>query len=301
MLIFASVQLLPGNVATAVLGRNATPQAVHSIEQNLGLNRSLVERYATFLSDLVRGRLGDSTVAIAQGTRVTVWSTIRTPIRNSLVLAGLTVLLFVPLALLLGAWAAVRQGKRADHAINTSALTIGAMPEFLVGTLLVLVFFTSLHLLPPISETQPGKSLFSDPRIFVLPVVTLLSVSLAYTTRLVRATTIEVLRENYVSMARLNGYRERRVIWRYALRNALAPAVQGIAQTVQYLIGGIIIVESVFNYPGIGTQLVQSVSARDVQMIAVIAVMLAAIYIAVNILADLAVMLLVPKLRYPTS
>jgi peptide/nickel transport system permease protein len=171
------------------------------------------------------------------------------------------------------------------------------MPEFLVGALLIVVFFSETNLFPPVAGIGPNESPFSHLKGLVLPVLTLLSVSLALGIRLIRASMVEVLQADYVSMARLNGQPERRVVTRYALRNALGPGIQSVAQTTQYLLGGIIITESVFNYPGIGKQLVQAVSLRDVQEIGVIAMILATAYIAINIVADLAVMLAVPKLR----
>jgi peptide/nickel transport system permease protein len=171
------------------------------------------------------------------------------------------------------------------------------MPEFLVGTLLIVIFFTKLNLLPPVSQIAPGETPVTHPDALILPVCTLLAVSVAFGSRLVRASVVEVLREDYVAMARLNGQPRRRVILRYTLRNALGPGIQALAQTVQYLIGGIIVTESVFNYPGIGNKLVQAVSVRDIQEIAVISAILAAIYVTTNIVADLAVMLAVPKLR----
>jgi peptide/nickel transport system permease protein len=171
------------------------------------------------------------------------------------------------------------------------------MPEFLVGALLIVIFFTQLNLLPPVAEIGPGETPFTHPDALVLPVVTLLSVCLSLGIRLVRASMIDVLRADYVRMARLNGQPESRVVVRYALRNALGPGIQAIAQTMQYLLGGIIITESVFDYPGIGSKLVQAVSLRDVQEIGVIAMILAATFILINVLADLAVMLVVPKLR----
>jgi peptide/nickel transport system permease protein len=176
------------------------------------------------------------------------------------------------------------------------SLAVGAMPEFLVGTVLIWLFFTKLALLPPVSGIPPGETPFTHATGLILPVLTLLAVSLAYAIRLVRATTAEALQADYVMMARLCGYRERRVVVHYALRNALAPSIQALALTIQYLIGGIIVTESVFDYPGIGSQLVQAVQVRDFQTLAVIATILAAICIAVNILADLCVHLLVPRL-----
>jgi len=296
-LIFAAVQVLPGDVASIVLGRNATPARVAALQADLHLNRPLIPRYLVWLGNTATGHFGDSSAALAQGSKVSVWQIIHTPLRNSLVLAVITILIFVPLCLALGVAAALRAGRRTDHAISLTALSLGALPEFLVGTLLIVIFFTQLKLLPPISPITPGETPFTHPNALVLPVLTLLCASVAFGSRLVRASTIEVLREDYVAMARLNGYPERRVILRYALRNALAPSVQVCAQMVQYLIGGIIITESVFNYPGIGTAVVQAVSIRDTQETAVIAVILAAIYILVNIVADVVVVLLVPKLR----
>ena len=222
---------------------------------------------------------------------------IRTPLRNSVILASVTLILFVPLCLLLGTTSALRAGRKVDHAISVPALVASAMPEFLVGTLLIVVFFTQLNLFPPVAEIGPGETPFTHPNALVLPVLTLLSVSLALGVRLVRASMIEVLKADYVRMARLNGQPERRVVLRYALRNALGPGIQAVAQTSQYLLGGIIITESVFNYPGIGNKLVQAVQLRDIQEIGVIAMILATTYITINILADLAVMLVVPKLR----
>jgi peptide/nickel transport system permease protein len=297
MLIFAAVEVLPGNVSSVVLGRNATPARVAALNADLQLNQPLPTRYLRFVENLATGHLGDSSASLAQGRVLPVWSVISQPLRNSLILAGLTLLIYVPLCLFLGTLAALRAGRRTDHTISLAALSIGAMPEFLVGTVLIVVFFTKLNLLPPVSQINPGQTPFTHPTGLVLPVLTLLGVSTAFGTRLVRASTLEVLNQDFVAMARLNGQRERRVLFRYALRNALGPSIQAVAQTAQYLIGGIIVTETVFNYPGIGNKLVQAVTLRDVQEIAVISAILAAIYISINILADLAVVLVVPKLR----
>lgn len=296
-LLFAAVQILPGDVATVVLGRNATPQAIEGVHKNLGLDQPLAVRYVKWLGGLVSGDLGNSTAAAARGSVLPVSDVITTPLRNSVVLAGVTLVILVPLALLLGVLAAIRATRAVDHGISMTALMLSAVPEFLVGTLLIFVFFTQLDLLPPITQIPPGETPFTRLSGLVLPVLTLLAASLAYLVRIVRARTIEVLERDYVTMARLNGFRESRVIWRYVLRNALPPAVQALGQTAQYLIGGIIITENVFNYPGIGALLVSAVTVRDVQEITVISTILAAAYIAVNILTDLIVVLLVPKLR----
>jgi peptide/nickel transport system permease protein len=296
-LIFGAIQILPGNVASVVLGKNATPARVAAVRSDLHLNEPLAQRYLTFIENLTTGHFGNSSAALAQGLKLPVWNVIRTPLRNSAILAAVTLAVFVPLCLLFGTTSALRAGRKVDHAISVPALVASAMPEFLIGTLLIVVFFTQLNLFPPVAQIGPGETPFTHPNALVLPVLTLLSVSLALGIRLVRASMVEVLKADYVRMARLNGQPERRVVVRYALRNALGPGIQAVAQTSQYLLGGIIITESVFNYPGIGNKLVQAVQLRDIQEIGVIAMILATTYITINILADLAVVLVVPKLR----
>lgn len=298
ILIFGAVNVLPGDAASIVLGRNATPEAVAKVRADLGLDQTLPKRYGDWVSGIVTGDLGNSTIAVAENAQnSSVSGIIGTPLRNSLILAAITALLLIPLSLGLGAWAAMRAGKPSDHAVSMISLAFSSMPEFLVGSLLVVVFFSWLGWLPPISQVAPGGTPFDKPDILVLPVLTLFAVSAAFTVRQVRATTIDTLRQDYVAMARLNGYKESRVIRRYAFRNALAPSVQTLAQTLQFLIGGIIITEAVFAYPGIGNELVQAVSTRDVQLVSVISFLLAAAYILINIIADVIVVLLVPKLR----
>jgi peptide/nickel transport system permease protein len=299
VLIFAATELLPGNTASAVLGRDATPQAVRVLSRQMGLDRSATTRYFDWLGGFVHGDLGVSSVSLAQGQHTSVGSLISSPLKNSAILAGLAALFMIPLSLGLGAYAAVRAGKPADHMISIGSLVSISAPEFVTGALLVALFFVGLHLLPPVSLVAPGADPLSTPKELVLPVLTLLFASLAWGIRMVRAGMYEVLQTEYVQAARLNGLSERRVLMRYALRNALAPSVQVLAQNLQYLVGGVIIVETVFAYPGLGSQLVSSVSNRDVTMVQSIAMLIAVIYVLINLIADLIVMLLVPKLREP--
>jgi peptide/nickel transport system permease protein len=296
--VFFATNVLPGNVAQIVLGRDATPQNVQALEKKLHLNRPFFSRYASWLGGVVKGNLGQSDVQIAQGApKAPVASLVGTPLRNSAILAGLTIVFMIPLTVVLGMIAGVHAGRLTDHALSLTSLVIGAFPEFVFGTLLVLVFFTELHLLPPLALIPPGESPFDHPTELVLPVLTLLGVTLAAGIRQIRGGMIETLRRDYVALARINGLPRRRVLWRYALRNALGPSVQITAQNIQYLLGGIIIVESVFNYPGIGTFLVNAVSTRDVTEVEAVAIILAAVYILINILADVIVVVLTPRLR----
>lgn len=297
-LIFVATNALPGNVAEAVLGKTATPESKQYLESKLGLDEPLVSRYVDWLGGAVTGDLGESATELAEGAKeAPVSDLIGVPLRNSVVLAVGTMLLLIPLALLLGTIAAVRAAKGSDYVISYGSLVLGSLPEFVLGTFLILIFFTQLSLLPPVALVPPGTSPLDNLEALILPIATLLGAGLAFSTRQVRAGVIQALRQDYVMMARLSGIRERRVLWRYALRNSLAPTIQTFALSLQYLFGGIIVVEALFAYPGIGQLLVHAVAARDVTLVQGVTLVLAALYIAINIVADLIVVFLVPKLR----
>jgi peptide/nickel transport system permease protein len=299
ILIFAATNVLPGNVAQTVLGKQATPALIASLDQKLDLNRSLPARYESWLSGAIHGDFGLSAVAVAQNNLgdASVAKMIAVPLRNSAILALLAMLIIVPASLLLGVLAGMRGGSRLDYAISYPALVLGAFPEFVVGLALIAVFFSALALLSPVALVPPGKTPLSHPTALVLPVLTLVLVSIGWTARQVRAGMVEVMRSDYVMMARLAGIPERRVLTRYAMRNAVATSVQALAQTAQYLLGGIIVVEVLFSYPGVGSLLDQAVQTRDTTVVQAVALIVAAAYIAINIAADLAVVLLVPRLR----
>jgi peptide/nickel transport system permease protein len=297
ILIFIGTEVLPGDAASAVLGRTASPEQLAEMQAAMGLDRPAYERYLDWLGGVLTGDLGNSAAGFAAGGELPIWEEIQPKIVNSFVLAAITALLMVPLALLLGILAAVRAGRPLDHAVSITSLAIISLPEFIIGSLLILVFFSWLDVLPPVSLIPPGTSPLADPEALVLPVLTLLGASLAASIRMVRAGMVETLNAEYVTMARLNGFAERMVVGRYALRNALAPSVQVFAQNIQYLVGGIVVTEYLFNYPGLGKALVDAVAIRDVRAVQVIALLIAAFYILINIVADLLVVLLVPKLR----
>ena len=300
VLIFIGTSVLPGNAASVVLGRGATPAAVQKLETQMHLNKPLTTQYTNWLGGFVHGDLGDSSIGLAQGQKhAPVWALISDPVKNSLILALITALFMIPLSLGLGAIAAVYAGRPADHAISIMSLAAIALPEFVTGSLLVGVFVVWLNVLPPVSIIPPGQSPLSDPTTLILPVVTLLLASLAAGIRMLRAGVVETMQADYVKAARLNGMSERRVLWRYALRNALAPTVQVLALTVQWLIGGVVVVETVFSYPGLGPGLVTAVGNRDLRVVQSVTLLIAVVYIVLNLVADLVVLLLVPKLREP--
>lgn len=297
VLIFLACNLLPGDVATAALGKNATPERVAAIRTELNLDQPLPQRYLEWLGGLVTGELGKSSAAVVQGTDPNIAHQFGPALANSLALAGLTFLLLVPLSIALGALAGARAGTTADHVTSVTSLLLGSLPEFVFAAVVTLVFFQWLNWFPPVSLLAPGESALAHPDILALPILTLLGVTVAGATRQIRTGVIEVSREDYVTLAQLNGLPRSKVLRRYVLRNAVAPSVQVLSQSVQYLIGGIIIVEGVFNYPGLGQYLLNAVGSRDVPVIQTVAVTLAAAFILINILADMLVVLLVPSLR----
>ena len=299
MLVFAGTEVLPGDAATAVLGKTATPAQVAQLRKDMGLERSIPVRYADWLSGFVQGDLGDSAAGYAAGAPLPIWAQVRPRLVASLWLAGLTALLMIPLSLLLGVVAARHAGRPLDVAISITSLAIISLPEFVIGSLLILLLFSWLDALPPVALLDPGESPLSHLRLLVLPVLTLLGATLAASVRMTRAGMIQALRAEFVEMARLNGFPERRVVWRHALRNALAPSVQVFAQNLQYLIGGVIVVEYLFGYPGLGKELVDSVAIRDVRAVQSIALLISVAVVGLNVIADLLVVLLVPRLRAP--
>ncbi|MDX6494509.1 MAG: peptide/nickel transport system permease protein [Gaiellales bacterium] len=301
IVIFAGTVMLPGDAAGVVLGRTATPEKVAKLNHQMHFDRPAYRLYTSWLEGFVQGDLGDSAVGIVQGEKsAPIWPLISNAVKNSAILAAIAALLMIPLSLGLGAIAAVYAGKPVDRLISVVSLAAIALPEFVIGSLLIGIFFVGLNkLLPPVALVPPGASPLGHPTRLVLPVATLLLASLAAGIRMVRAGMVETLQTEYVQTARLNGLAEKRVLMRYAMRNALAPSVQVLAQNLQWLIGGIIITESVFAYPGIGSLLVTAVGNRDVTVVQSVAMLLAIVYVLLNLLADLIVLLLVPKLREP--
>ena len=293
VLLFGAIQLLPGNSASAILGRqSANPRALHRLEALLGLNHSAIYQYFSWLGHLVTGNFGTSYAA-----QEPVTTLIGGAIGNTLILGAATLIVMVPLALVLGTVAGIRRGNAADTVVSGLSLGAIALPEFVTGTILAIFFAVTLKILPAVSLVGTGTSPLSTPKILVLPVVTLLISSTAYTVRMVRASVAEVMASDYVESARLNGIPEWRIIRSHVLRNSLVPAIQTFAMTVQYLLGGVVVVETVFQYPGIGQALVQAVSAQDIPVILALGMLIAIVCIGVNVAADIAVVLLVPKLR----
>jgi peptide/nickel transport system permease protein len=293
ILVFAATQLLPGNAAVARLGRNATPEAVANFKKLFHLNEPMYTQYVQWLGHLLKGNLGTSFA-----TGISVGSMIGHEVENSLMLLIITTVVGMPLSVAAGIFAAVRHGRASDHISSTVLLVVAALPEFVVAIALVVLLATNVFTaLPAVSPVNPDQSIFSQLNLLVLPALTLIIVVLPYVARTVRACMIEALDSEYVNMARLKGISERRVILRHALPNIAGPTLQVIAQSLAYLAGGIVVVETVFQYPGVGQEFVSAIGSRDIPVIQALAMLLAAFYVIVNVLADFGTVALTPTMR----
>lgn len=291
--LFWATEVLPGDVATAILGREASAKSLERLREQLGLDRPALERYVSWLTGALRWEFGDSLARQGQP----VGELIGARMRNTFLLAGLAALIGLPLALALGVIAGLSRDRLPDLAISTLALVGQSMPEFVVGSLLILFFAVQLALFPAVTLVAADAPLAAMLPSMVLPAATLVIVMVAYIQRMVRSSLIDVLASEYVQMATLKGLPRRRVVLRHALPNALLPTINAVALTVAWLIGGVVVVETVFNYPGIGRLLVTAVGDRDLPLVQALGLLGAAIYIGINLAADLLTLALSPRLR----
>jgi peptide/nickel transport system permease protein len=292
VIVFVSTQLL-GDPARAILGRDATPDRLAALQKQLHLDSSKVGQYFHWLGGLLHGDLGTSLASSQPVTQV-----LGARIANSAVLVVLAAVISVPVSIAIGSYAALRREKIFDGVSSNLMLVLAALPEFVVAVLLVILLSTNvLHLLPATSLVPSGTHAWDYPDELVLPVATLVIAVAPYVSRIMRASMIEVLESDYVEMARLKGLSERTVLIRHALPNAIGPVFQVIAINLAYLAGGVVVIESVFNYPGIGLQLVDSVTNHDIPVVQALAMLIAAVYVVLNLLADVATILVTPRLR----
>jgi peptide/nickel transport system permease protein len=295
--IFAATQVLPGNAAYAVLGQHATPDRVKALEEQLHLNRPMIVQYWDWISGVVKGNLGKS---FANGE--TVGHLVGPRIANSAVLVLLAGVIGTVIGVALGMLAAARRDGWFDNVMSVIALAVTALPEFVVAIGLIMLFASLvLHILPGTSFIPPGVSPWSNLSLLVLPVATLVIVIVPYIFRMMRAAMIEALESDYVEMAKLKGASRWRVMLVHALPNSIAPTIQVIGLNLLYLAGGIVVVEYVFAYPGMGAGLVDGVASRDIPTIQFITLVLAAFYVFMNILTDVVALLASPRRRLPRS
>ena len=294
VIVFGATQALPSDPARAFLGRTATPESLAALRAQLHLNQSAPTQYWNWLTGVVTADLGHSLT----GTRQSVGQLIGKRVENSAFLMLLAAIFSVPLSIVLGAVAARRRDGPFDHATSIVLLALAALPEFVVAIALVILFGTNVfHVLPAVSLIPPGEAPWQHLKELVLPTAALVFAVCPYIARIMRASMIEVLESDYVEMARLKGLPERAVLWRHALPNGIAPAIQVIALNLAYLAGGIVVVEFVFAYPGIGGGFVEAVSNRDFPTVQALALIIAAVYVVLNVIADVATILVSPRLR----
>jgi peptide/nickel transport system permease protein len=292
LIIFAVVEILPGDVATRILGREATPETLATLRERLHLNDPASTRYLRWLGQLVQGDLG---VALTSARPI---SEILAPrVFNTVVLSLVAFLIYVPLTVIPALIQAVRRDRPIDHALSVVMLLLLSTPDFLLATLLMILFVIFLPLFPAMSIVQQTSSLTEYARAIALPALTLGITMAVYAVRMLRDNLIEVLDSEYVRMAELKGLPPRKVLLRHALPNALVPSLNITALNLGYLIGGVVIVERVFSYPGFGSLLVDSLQLRDVPLIEATVLIAAGVYICGNMLADIGAILLNPRLR----
>jgi peptide/nickel transport system permease protein len=292
VVVFAATQAL-GDPARAILGRNATPASLAALRKTLHLDQSLVAQYGTWVSGLLHGDLGNSLAAQEPVSKL-----LGPRLVNSGVLVLCAAVVSIPLSVAIGSWAALKREKTFDTVSSTLMLILAALPEFVVAVLLVILFATTvMHVLPAISPISPGQRPWQVPTELILPTATLVIAVGPYVARIMRASMIEVLESDYVEMARLKGLPERTVLMRHALPNALGPVFQVIAINLAYLAGGIVVIEYVFNYSGIGSALQDAVVNHDLPVVQALAILIAGVYVVLNLLADVATILVTPRLR----
>jgi peptide/nickel transport system permease protein len=291
-LVFFFTSVLPGDIAERVLGRESSAQQRQIFRQTLHLDEPVWKRYGVWIGDVAKGDLGRSLV-----NNETVTATIGTSAKNTLFLSVFAFLLYLPVTLILATVAALFRGKLPDTLISVVTLVGLSLPEFVLGTLLIFGFAVHLSVAPALSIVNPGDGLFTRLHATVLPAVTLMVAMAVYAIRMLRDNLIDVLDSEYVRMAALKGVPRWRVVARHALPNALGPALNVTALNLTYLIGGVVVVESVFSYPGLGKMLVESISVRDVPVVEATALLASAVYIIANLIADVLAMVLNPRLR----
>lgn len=293
LIIFVVTQFLPGDVARIILGRDASETALQALREELGLNRPLPMQYLSWLGGFMTGDWGTS-----YSTGSDIRPLVLERLGNSLMLAGLTLLIAVPLAVLLGIIAALNENRWPDGLISVTSLSVVGLPEFVTGVLLIQLFAFELQLLPANSSIRSDIGFFEALPQLILPAFTATLVLLAYIARLTRASVIEELRRPYVRTATLKGISRREVILNHVLRNALLPTITVIAISFGWLISGLIVVENVFNYPGLGRLLLFAIDRRDLPLLQSITFVAVLAFALANLFADLLYVYLNPRIRF---
>jgi peptide/nickel transport system permease protein len=293
-LIFAVTEWLPGDIATNILGQSATPENVAAIRAELGLDRPAHVRYVEWLRDAINGDLGTSLA-----NKRPVATVIGPRLSNTLFLAIYAAVIAVPLSVFLGILAAIYRNSIYDRLVNVGTLAAISMPEFFIGYVLILYLAVQFRWFPAIATFKPEQSFIQHLYSTFLPMLTLVLVVIAHMMRMTRTSVLAVMASPYIEMALLKGLPKSRVVVRHALPNALAPIINVVALNLAYLIVGVVVVESVFTYNGLGRLMVDAVSKRDVPVVQACGLIFAIVFIGLNLTADVLSILSNPRLRHP--
>ena len=296
VIVFGGAQLLPGNVGRNVLGGFASQQSVDRLNHELGVDRPIYVQYGSWIGHLARGDLGTSLEY-----RVPIWPLLRSSLLNSLELAALAFVLVVPLSILAGVAAALRRERLADRAITLTGIGLTAVPEFVSAIVLILVFGVAFKLLPVTAQAPAGSGFFTHLKYLLLPSLALAAAIFGYISRMARAGMISALEADYTRTAYLNGLSTPAVVRRHVLRNSLLPTIAVIAAQIGPLIGGLVVVEKLFNYDGIGQRIYTAAQTKDFPMLQSSALLVAVVYLSASLAADVLYALLNPRIRHAAS
>ena len=294
VLIFVGTEILPGDLASAILQNTATPENLAEMRTQLGLDRPAAVRYVEWIANAAHGDLG-----VSLSNQRPVADELAPRLRNSFFLAGFAALVAVPLAVFLGLMAAIYQNSFYDRAVNFFTLLTISVPEYLVGYLLVKYFSVRWQIFPSLANVMPETSFVARIDLTFLPMLTLVLVVVAHMMRMTRASVLNIMASPYIEMAFLKGLTKARVVVRHAFPNALAPIIAVIALNLAYLVVGVVVVESVFVYPGLGQLLVDAVSKHDVPLVQACGLIFSCVFILLNLTADVLGIISNPRLRRP--
>lgn len=294
ILIFAATEVLPGDVASAVLGQGATPETLAAFRAELGLDRPAYVRYLEWFFGVLRGDLG-----VALTNKRDILTSLAPRLENTMFLAGFAALIAVPLSVALGIFAAINEGKPVDRLVNAVSLAAISVPEFFMAYLLILFLAVKLAWFPSLSTVFDTMSLREKLYVTALPAVTLTLLVAAHMLRMTRSSVLSIMSQPYIEMAFLKGLPRSRVVVKHALPNAAAPIITVIALNLAYLIVGVVVIEVVFVYPGVGQFMVDGVTKRDLPVVQACALIFAGAFVVLNTLADVLAVLLNPRLRHP--
>jgi peptide/nickel transport system permease protein len=293
VLVFVGTEILPGDVAHAILGQGATPELVEQVRDRLGLNEPLYIRYFVWLTNFIVGDFGTS---LANGADIGTEIVRRG--KNTIILAACTAVIAVPLAIALGLLAATKPGGLVDRIVTSTSLALISFPDFLVAVIVVTIFAVKLQWLPAIASIRPSYDIFDWIRVLILPVAALTFTILAHMVRMTRSAVLNVLSSPAIEMAILKGVPRRRLLLRHALPNAFGPIVNVVALNLAYLISGVVVIETLFNFPGLGRFMVEAVTNRDVPIVQTCAMIFCSFYILLNMSADILSIMANPRVRY---